>query len=852
MSGKYTKLINNDLLEGSNDSFRNSLGGFYQDVETSKGDELTLSSGTDASPANEDIEKVFFDLDNQVVADYTNLTPSYTFPVRIASNSTSFLDYDDWRTFVVGGVYADKSYEPKVTATDHEYRNFSYELPYTKMESLGLENEPISQIIQISYDYTQHLSNYESQINNFQSDLLIPNYYSLSDYYTKNDGDMEEIQKAYPAQMLDWITLNGNYTTPEFLFSFNESRIPYDVPSYIKDSFTDTRKLNTNLTVGYLTSSVFSAPVSSSTTEWALSKQQNIFLDDSAIQNLNAAEDLQDCLPYKMKISFPTQTSGDFVSSYVEQGFDDKLLNSLNEAFVREEELQTGNISMELGQIYLSAGDIVSEVAETTGTEFRQIDYIEFLTYCRDQYTNNNPNTMFIGEKSINRISALDSTGIYRHNSTIKSLSALTYANEVLNSVDFTITSYEDLFSGKEIFNETIAYRIEKIAGPPAGDGRTQNVLQNYWYLNSSVLSDLEFFDSQVKYGTDYTYQVYAYVLVGGYKYNYSDLRVSRGLGCSGSYTYGVEFYDPANNETMDRLFDGTNFSTDFDDSTGGTYGTPAQISSNYQYLADFNITYEPSIKLVEVPIYSKTLRILDNPPNRLNITPFQVTDDSQRIGFNFYYDSFNQLPYPSVITETEEQIKEAYLNGKDIAADTKITEKSVSRQANVEIYRLSERPNSLQDFDQNIRASLGFTQTTETYIDQIATNQKYYYFFRVVNEQGTPGITSEIYEVELINDGGYKFALFNVILDSELEEQKPTTVSKSCKKIFQLKPNISQIQLNTEDVDFEQSAASQLSNVTIGTAEDLIWDKTFKVRLTSRKTSKKIDVNITYKISSD
>jgi len=150
MSGKYTKLINNDLLESSNDNFRSSLGGFYQDVETSKGDELLLSSGTDISPANEDIEKVFFDLDNQVVADYSNLTPSYTFPVRIASNSTSFLDYDDWRTFVVGGVYADKSYEPKVTSTDHEYRNFSYELPYTKMESLGLETEPISQVIQIS------------------------------------------------------------------------------------------------------------------------------------------------------------------------------------------------------------------------------------------------------------------------------------------------------------------------------------------------------------------------------------------------------------------------------------------------------------------------------------------------------------------------------------------------------------------------------------------------------------------------------------------------------------------------------------------------------------------------------
>jgi len=35
--------------------------------------------------------------------------------------------------------------------------------------------------------------------------------------------------------------------------------------------------------------------------------------------------------------------------------------------------------------------------------------------------------------------------------------------------------------------------------------------------------------------------------------------------------------------------------------------------------------------------------------------------------------------------------------------------------------------------------------------------------------------------------------------------------------------------------------------NVDIGTAADLIWDKTFKIRLTSKKTGKKIDLNVTY-----
>jgi len=62
----------------------------------------------------------------------------------------------------------------------------------------------------------------------------------------------------------------------------------------------------------------------------------------------------------------------------------------------------------------------------------------------------------------------------------------------------------------------------------------------------------------------------------------------------------------------------------------------------------------------------------------------------------------------------------------------------------------------------------------------------------------------------------------------------------------------MSQIVFNDGAVDYTNTAASQMGAMALGDADDLIWGKTFKIRLTSKKTGKKMDLNVTYKYETE
>jgi hypothetical protein len=283
---------------------------------------------------------------------------------------------------------------------------------------------------------------------------------------------------------------------------------------------------------------------------------------------------------------------------------------------------------------------------------------------------------------------------------------------------------------------------------------------------------------------------------------------------------------------------------------------TTAQINSPYPYLSEFNLSFEPSLKILEIPIETKNMRIVDHPPNDLVITPHHLLDQSNRLAFYCKYDTFsvNTMTYPPTLGSQDEQNRDAYLTGHDFLSVSKQTQESASPARFIEVYRVTEKPTSYADFTNNLRKTIdlkmenGDIPGDHIFTEAVQTNKKYYYVFRPVNDNGVGGQLSPVFESELIDDGGYVYANFVQHSEDDLAVPPPKEPFTSFKKLINIIPNIQHVQLDTSAATFASSSVSQMSDVHLGTqAEDTLWDadKYFKIRLTSKKTGKKIDLNI-------
>ena len=67
----------------------------------------------------------------------------------------------------------------------------------------------------------------------------------------------------------------------------------------------------------------------------------------------------------------------------------------------------------------------------------------------------------------------------------------------------------------------------------------------------------------------------------------------------------------------------------------------------------DFISTMQPSMRLLEIPVATKTITILDHPRNPASAIPFHMHDTSNKIGLDVEYREFEKLPYPPCLTET-------------------------------------------------------------------------------------------------------------------------------------------------------------------------------------------------------
>ena len=381
--------------------------------------------------------------------------------------------------------------------------------------------------------------------------------------------------------------------------------------------------------------------------------------------------------------------------------------------------------------------------------------------------------------------------------------------------------TYQQLLDGEEAYSESIMYKVVKHLGKG-----TNNPIQTFYFNKTGELvsefgaeEGVSLVDTQVKYDQEYTYSAIAYQAIVGTRHSYGEF----------------EF-------TTEEV-------------------TAGQVSrANY---ATSKVTVTPFMKIVEMPLFEVTGKILSNPPlpPELGFVPYRGQTDKLLFHLNTNQGSQDMVPITLNSTEASD-IDMIAVNQK--RNDGLITFETDDNNKAYEIYRLTEPPIVYEDFNNNLIASVstvgdGTTSLLEAgsanIVIQHTTNKKYYYMFRSIDVHGTPSNPSEVYEIELYNDGG---AGYPIIRKFEFGSISPKVPSKEARKLIQIVPRMSQAYFNAEasGIDSTTSIGGK-PEISLGLEDKALFaatsgygvktGKKFKIRLTSKFTGKKVDINIDF-----
>ena len=287
-------------------------------------------------------------------------------------------------------------------------------------------------------------------------------------------------------------------------------------------------------------------------------------------------------------------------------------------------------------------------------------------------------------------------------------------------------------------------------------------------------------------------------------------------------------------------------------------------------YKAKYMVEMYPCTRIVEAPYATITTSVLSKPPPppEVEVIPYRAVNDELLFTFDATITEMQMVAVP--LTQEDELLFEKHYQAQSVSPGGKLSFQSDDIPAFFEVFRLDAPPNSYSDFDGNKRATISTLIDNEEeiirsrsadYVEKLQPNIKYYYTFRTVDFHGNVSNPTFIYEIELVDDGGAIYPLISIyqlpIIDNKV-------ASKTMKKLIQIYPTLEQVTPNLPsnllygedttgdgevDTFIEHQDPNDVSTVELGQPGlDRIWNKTFKIRLTSKKTGKKIDMNVTFK----
>lgn len=271
-----------------------------------------------------------------------------------------------------------------------------------------------------------------------------------------------------------------------------------------------------------------------------------------------------------------------------------------------------------------------------------------------------------------------------------------------------------------------------------------------------------------------------------------------------------------------------------------------------------FSVISVPEMMVYEVPYFVYGGAMIDEapPPPGVEIIPYKGIPDKLLFNFNPGLGDYYERPIIINPREIRDVIKNlANYQGK--ARDYEIRFKADDPPKSFEIFRITKKPRKYTDFSNALlkRVDTDYSKRSlqkadsASFRDTLVPNTKYYYTFRTIDVHNHRSNPSDIYEVEIVENDGAVYPLIRIV---ELGAENPLPISKEMMKLIQIIPKISQAVVNEEASGYTLETESALkpgrTPIVLGTQEDSVWGKKFKIRLTSKCTARKLDLNLFFK----
>jgi len=383
---------------------------------------------------------------------------------------------------------------------------------------------------------------------------------------------------------------------------------------------------------------------------------------------------------------------------------------------------------------------------------------------------------------------------------------------------------------------------LQKVGGDP----RRGKFVQNFWFSNSTDVTNVNFMDTQVHYGKEYVYEVFAHTLVIGTRYDIGN----KSLDMSPLI------------KSSDRL---ANMLRSNDQ------GIKTMTFQDCPYSQA--VWYTPTIKIVKSRVFSQSIVMFDSAPivPEIEFVPYKGISHeillilkgsvgrSHMPTIFINSDKPEYGPYPHNKTEQQVEVLQRDYQADEIMPGADLLYESDDRPEYFEIYRTTKAPYGYSDFDGKIYAKVSTRIPSEketypaseilpkyadsaTFIDVIVPNTKYYYMARQIDVHRNISNPTPVFMVEMVDQNGM---VYPIIKEYRFKDPVPKTNKKYFNKYIKIAPTVQQILINTPEATSAFDAAN--GALQLGAADVNIWGKKYKVRITSTTTGKSADLNLQF-----